>query len=171
MQETIGPPGSYQTRLLTPEDLDDLQALFERGADYFEIATGKAPARDEARRAFVAGPPSKSVNDKRVIGIFAGEGDMGGVLDAMTNWPENGMWTMGMLLLEPAARGNGLGRAVLDAYETWARGQGAQSFRTAVVSHHEKGIRFLESAGYRPESTLSHYDAGGRRAGVIFLAK
>ena len=111
------------------------------------------------------------MNDKRVIGIFDGDGIMVGVLDAITDWPESGVWTMGMLLLQPSARGGGLGRDALTAYEAWARSQGAQAYRTAVVSHHEKGIRFLESAGYRRESTLPDYDAGGRRAGVIFLVK
>ena len=139
----------FHTRLLRPPDLRALQALFERAGDYFEMVTGAPPGRDEAERAFVAGPPQKSVNDKRIIGVFSDADVLVGVLDAITDWPEPGCWSMGGLIFDPAFRGRGLGRAVLDAFERWATGEGAERFRTAVVGHHARGRRFLESAGYR----------------------
>ena len=167
----VGPGDRYHTRLLGPPDLKALQALFERAADYFQIATGADPAADEAPRAFVAGPPSKSVNDKRVVGVFAEAGTLVGVLDALTDFPSAGEWTIGMLLLEPGVRGQGLGAAVLRAFEAWAAAQGARSCRTALVAHHATGLRFLEREGYRPLSSLENYDAGARRAKVVFLEK
>ena len=170
-RNSLTPGDGYHTRLLTPADLDQLQSLFERAADYFRIATGHPPGPDEARRAFVAGPPTKSVNDKRVIGLFDRTGAIIGVLDAITDWPATGTWTMGMLLLDPVKRGAGVGRALLRAYEEWAAAEGARSFRTAVVAHHDTGRRFLERAGYQPESSLPDYDAGGRRATVLFFAR
>jgi GNAT superfamily N-acetyltransferase len=169
--ELPGFPSFFHTRLLTPADLEALQDLLERSGDYFEIATGKPPAKDEARRAFVAGPPSKAVNDKRVVGLFGADDKLVGVLDSITNWPSDGQWTMGMLLLDPAIRNRGIGASMLESYEGWARSQGAVTFRTAIVGDHERGIRFLEQAGYRRETTLPDYDAGGRRATVIFLTK
>ena len=169
--ELLGPPPFYHTRLLRPEDLDDLQSLLERAGDYFEIATGRRPPKDEARRAFVAGPPSKAVNDKRVIGLYRLDETLVGVLDAITDWPADGVWTMGMLLLEPAVRRQGIGTALLEAYERWARSEGATTFRTAIVADHAPGLRFLERAGYQREQDLPNYDAGGRRANVIFLSK
>ena len=169
--EDIGPGRAYRTRLLTPADFPSLQALFERAADYFEIATGLPPGRDEAQRAFVGGPPSKSVNDKKTIGVIDREGSLVGVLDAIPDWPADGVWTMGMLLLDPAVRRRGLGHAVLEAYETWARGEGARSYRTAVVAHHQPGIDFLERQGFKKETTLADYHAGGRKATVLFFTK
>ena len=169
--DRLGPAASCHTRLLTPADLGDLQALFERSADYFQVATGRPPLPDEAARAFVGGPPAKSVIDKRTIGVYEGNGRLVGVLDALTGWPEADVWTMGMLLLEPALRGQGLGGAVLAAYERWAGSQGARRWRTALVAHHTRGISFLERAGYQRENTISDYDAGGLRTPVIFLGK
>ena len=148
-----------------------LGPLFDRASDYFEIATGRPPAGDEAPRAFVGGPPTKSVNDKRVIGIFRGANQLVGVLDALTDWPAPGVWTMGMLLLDPAVRGAGLGAATLAAYEEWARSEGARAFRTAVVAHHQPGLRFLERAGFQRENTAPDYGAGGKRTAVVFLTK
>ncbi len=167
----LGPDGQYHTRLLAPNDLRALQTLFERAADYFAIATGAPPAPDEAPRAFVAGPPTKDVSAKRVVGVFAASETLVGVLDALTDWPEDGTWSIGMLLLDPAYRGRGLGGHVLDAFERWAATEGAVRLRTAVVGHHTVGLAFLEGRGYARESALADYDAGGRRASVVFLAK
>ena len=166
----FGPDGRYSTRLLQPPDLPQLQELFERGTDYFEVATGAPPAKDEASRAYVAGPPTKSLDDKRVIGIFADE-SLTGVVDLLIDFPEPAVWTMGMLLLDPAHRGAGLGRAALQAVETWAVAQGAGRLRTAVVAHHGDGISFVQAAGFAEEATLADYDAGARRASVYFYSK
>jgi GNAT superfamily N-acetyltransferase len=169
--DRLGPGDRYHTRLLGPPDLKALQALFERSADYFQIATGADPAADEAPRAFVAGPPHKSVKDKRVIGVFTNGQDLVGVLDALTDFPAEGTWTMGMLLLDPAHRGHSLGEGLLAAYERWAASQGARTSRTALVAHHASGLAFLARSGYRRLSTVGDYDAGARRATIIFLEK
>ncbi len=169
--QNLGSDGSYHTRLLTPPDIGSIQALFDRSADYFEIATGAPAAKDEATRAFVAGPPSKSVDEKRTIGVFDRGDELVGVLDAIVDWPDQGAWMMGMLLLDPESRGSGLGTTVLNAYEGWARTLGASEFRTAIVSHHEQGRRFLERTGYRCTSTLDDYNAGAREATVLFYSK
>ena len=170
-RKKLGPNGEYLTRLLHPSDIRATQAMFERASDYFEVATGAPPARDEATRAFVAGPPSKSVDDKRIVGIFDRHNELIGVLDALVDFPESGDWTMGMLLLDPEHRGAGLGTVALEAYEDWAVGRGAKRFHTAVVSCHKPGIRFLENCGYSEQREIQNYDAGARRATVVLFAK
>lgn len=170
-RDHFGPGNAYRVRKLAPPDLPALQELFNRAADYFTLVTGAPPATDEAPRAFVAGPPTKSVNDKRVLGIFAADDTLVGVLDALTDWPEDGEWTMGMLLLDPAHRRRGLGAAMLAEYERWAAEEGATRFRTAAVSHHADAISFLERAGYRRISQVENYDAGGARPTVLFFGK
>ncbi|HEX9729059.1 MAG TPA: GNAT family N-acetyltransferase [Gemmatimonadales bacterium] len=166
----LGPDARYTTRLLSPSDLVRLQHLFEDAADYFLVMTGSAPAPDEAQRAFVAGPPTKSVNDKRTIGIF-NERALVGVLDAMTDWPEDGTWTMGMLLLHPRHRGLGLGAAVLAAYEVWATSEGAQVLRTAVALQHIEGSRFLLRHGYRAARAAPAPDTAGSLTAVTTFTK
>jgi GNAT superfamily N-acetyltransferase len=168
---SLSPDTGYHTRLLQPPDISALQSLFERARDYFELATGLTPAPDEAQRAFVAGPPTKAVDDKRMIGVFGADDALVGVLDALVDFPGDGEWTMGMLLLDPAHRGSGLGHKLLDEYERWAAQCGARRFHTAVVAHHEPGVRFLESCGYERQREMENYDAGGQRATVVFFSK
>lgn len=169
--KSLGPQGRYAARLLSPPDISAVQALFVQAADYFELATGVPPGPDEAQRAFVAGPPSKSVEDKRIIGVFDAHDRLIGVLDALVDFPDPGAWTMGLLLLDPRHRGMGLGRAVLAEYESWAAQCGAHRLYTALVAHHRPGICFLEAAGYARRHEVKDYDAGGRRAAVVFFQK
>jgi len=161
----------WSTRRLAPPDLAALQALFVRATDYFELATGRAPTPDEAERAFVGGPPTKAVSDKLTIGVFDGRADLIGVLDAIPDFPAEGTCTIGLLLLDPDRRGRGIGAAVLSAFEGWMAGTGTRRFRTAVVAHHARGLRFLERAGYRETSRHEGYDAATTRPTVAVLEK
>ncbi len=170
-RESLGRNARYHTRLLRPPDIRAAQALFERAADYFEMATGIKPANDEATRAFVAGPPTKSVDDKRIIGVFDDRNELIGMLDALVDFPGDGDWTMGMLLLDPDHRGSGLGPMVLREYEEWAAENGAKRLHTALVSHHERGLQFLDAQGYERHREVGDYDAGGQTARVVFFSK
>lgn len=167
---SLGPDGRFRTRRLAPPDLPALQALFERAADYFEIATGAPPASDEAERAFVGGPPSKAVSDKQTIGVFDDADALVGVLDAIPDFPSDGTCTVGLLLLQPAVRGRGLGPAVLAAFEAWVARRGTRHLRTALAARHAEGIRFLRRHGWAP---LPAPEGPAARAGatVVFFEK
>ena len=167
----LGPDGRCSTRRLGPPDLAALQALFSRGADYFQIATGAPPTPDEAARAFVGGPPSKAVSDKQTIGIFDDAGTLVGVLDAIPDFPADGTCTIGMLLLDPAVRGRGVGHAALAAFEAWTARRGTRRLRTALVTHHARGLAFLHRAGYVEVSRREGGDTGAAPDSVTFLEK
>jgi GNAT superfamily N-acetyltransferase len=168
---SLGPDGRCATRRLAPPDLPALQALFTRAADYFAIAAGAPPAPDEAERAFVGGPPSKAVSAKQTIGIFDDAGTLVGVLDAIPDFPADGTCTIGMLLLDPAVRGRGVGRAALAAFETWITRRGTRRLRTALVAHHERGLAFLHRAGYAEVSRREGHTSGGAPVTIAFLEK
>jgi GNAT superfamily N-acetyltransferase len=169
--DAYGPGRAYHTRRLVPPDLPALQRLFERAADYFEATTGAGPGTDEAERAFVGGPPSKSVNDKRTVGMFTRDDRLVGVLDAIPDFPADGTCTIGLLLLDPAVRGAGLGGATLAAFETWMAGHGATRFRTAIAATLDRGLAFLTRAGYRQASQLAGGTAGWPGPTVLILEK
>jgi RimJ/RimL family protein N-acetyltransferase len=170
-RDRSGAEGVYQTRPLGPPDLPALQRLFERAAEYFEIATGAPPGPDEAQRAFVGGPPSKAVSEKQSIGVFDGTDTLVGILDAIPDFPEAQVCTIGLLLIDPAVRGRGIGTTVLTAFERHMAAGGMTRLRAAVVAHHAPGLRFLERAGYREVSRLDGYEAADSRPTVVFLEK
>ena len=58
------------------------------------------------------------------------------------------------LFLLPEARGKGLGRALIEACEAWARERGHRLLTVGVLSHNRSAIRAYEGAGYAPYVTI-----------------
>jgi GNAT superfamily N-acetyltransferase len=58
------------------------------------------------------------------------------------------------LYVVPEARGNGLGRALIAACETWARVRGHKLLTVGVLARNARAIRSYEGAGYDPYVTI-----------------
>jgi GNAT superfamily N-acetyltransferase len=52
------------------------------------------------------------------------------------------------LYVVPQARGKGLGRALIESCETWARGRGHKLLQVGVLARNGRAIRSYEGAGY-----------------------
>ena len=76
-------------------------------------------------------------------------GALAGVVDLVRDFPENGVWMLGLMLLAPGERGNGLGRAAHAELVQWAKALGAKSVRIGVIEENRDGARFWDSLGYR----------------------
>lgn len=59
------------------------------------------------------------------------------------------MWTIGLVLIEPDERNNGLGKAVHKALSEWAAGFGAEFLQIGVLQDNTKAIKFWLGLGYR----------------------
>ena len=68
----------------------------------------------------------------------------------MRDWPEVGTWALGLLLLVPESRGQGVGNRVLGELERWASAEGAHRLRLGVERVNERARAFWERHGYRP---------------------
>jgi GNAT superfamily N-acetyltransferase len=125
-----------------------VQALLERGADYSELVMGLPPGPAEAQSLYIDLPPGKGYEDKCLLGIYAAEQRLVGVFDAIRHYPESGEWFIGLLLLEPEQRGQGLGARIYRVFAQWAGTQGAQGIRLAVLEQNVKGERFWLRLGF-----------------------
>lgn len=54
------------------------------------------------------------------------------------------------LYVAPGARGKGLGRALIEGCETWARGRGHKLLTVGVLAKNARATRSYEGAGYMP---------------------
>ena len=68
--------------------------------------------------------------------------------------PERSHGFLAELFLMPQARGKGLGRALIEGCEAWARGRGHKLLTVGVLSHNRSAIRAYEGAGYAPYVTI-----------------
>jgi RimJ/RimL family protein N-acetyltransferase len=144
---------AFQVRGLTAVALDaengaSLEELFARCNDYFELTFGLPPGPAEVQSAFVALPEGKSYDDKFLLGMFDAD-RLTGHVDIIRDYPESGHWTLGLILLEPDARSDGLGTEVMTALAAWVRDQGGSMLRAGVVAWNLPALRYFERAGFR----------------------
>jgi len=132
---------------IAPADLVALQGLCERSADYFERITGLPPGPSEAHSLYIARPESAAPEQKFLLGIAAIDERLIGVLDAIRDYPEPGVCTLGLLLFEPDARRCGLGRAVMRGFAAWS---GAQTFELGAAESDAGAQAFWRKLGFAP---------------------
>lgn len=139
--------GDITLAQLGPADVPALQALLERCADLSLLVEGEPPSPQAAELALNDLPPGKELADKFLFGVFR-EHVLIGVLDAVRDYPEEGIWWIGLLLLDPGQRSHGAGKLALDLFEDWARAQGARLLRLGVVEENRRGYRFWQRMGF-----------------------
>ena len=140
-------PG-YQTTLIQGNDLGDLQSLLEKCADYSLMVDGTLPNPSEAASLLVDCPVGKTIVDKFVFGFSNGEQGLIGMLDAVRDYPTQGDWWLGLLLLDPAQRNKGLGRRIYQSFEDWVSQQGARRIFLGVVEENQKAYQFWQKLGF-----------------------
>lgn len=138
----------YTTTYLQPEDRAILQRLLENCADYFELVNGLPPTDFEAQELFENKPPTKTLNDKLVIGLWNNAEKRIGVLDAIRDYPRPGEWFIGLLLIDPMYRQYGIGQRMYQAFEQWAVQHGACYIGLGVVEQNTRASVFWQRLGF-----------------------
>jgi GNAT superfamily N-acetyltransferase len=127
-------------------DLAGLQALLERTGDYFRLHEDREPAPAEARELWDELPPGTPAGAKHIVGLFAP--GLEGIAEIVRDWPRSGTWNIGLLLLDPAARGGGTGAQTVAAIDAWAARSGADRLRISVIAANARGLRFWRRLGF-----------------------
>jgi GNAT superfamily N-acetyltransferase len=131
-------------RELTLADRPAVEALIDRCEDFYVLTTGGPGSFDELWTSL---PPDRTPADKRVYGT--GE-PLAGLAEVVRDWPRPGTWIIGLLLLDPAARGSGLGAAVVAELDAMAAAQGADRLRVGVVDANVRALKFWRREGFVP---------------------
>lgn len=138
----------YHISELQPDSTEDLQRLFEQCADYAVIVDGEAVSPTAAREAFESAPPGRSLNDKFLYGVWDRKGKIVGMLEGMRHYPEETIWWIGLLMLTPTVRGQGLGRKLIEAFSDYVRSRQGLSIMLGVVEENYEAYRFWREAGF-----------------------
>lgn len=169
-EASLALPGS-QTRLLQPGDELLVQALLEDCADYFELVTGLPAGPSAGASLFAERPEGRGPEDKFVFGVFSEPAALIGLLDVIHGHPYPSDWFIGLMLLSPPHRGQGLGRRLYLAFVTWAMGQGAQRILLGVVEQNERACRFWKRLGFEPLEKRPPARHGNRENVVIVMKR
>lgn len=125
----------------------EVASLYGRCAEYFLVQDGVAPAFADAQALFTDVPPEKDARDQSVLGWRSAEG-LDAVAAILRDYPRDGIWYLGFMILDADLRGRGLGRLMYSAIEEWAADRGATEIRLAVLEANQAGERFWRSLGF-----------------------
>jgi len=143
-------------RCLDLADLDTLQVLLERCKDYLQLVC-ETSAWPSAAQTLLAQLPEGIGHDRKfVIGIYKDSDDLIGVLDAIRDYPAPNEWYLGLMLLDPLQRDQGLGARLYRAFEQWIIQLGAQHIRLGVVEQNKRVYRFWQRVGFMTMEKDSH---------------
>jgi GNAT superfamily N-acetyltransferase len=142
------PIHGYRIRLIDQSEVVFLQRLLEQCTDYCLLVDGHPPRPSAASALITDRPEGKTIADKVDIGVYSLDHEMIGVLDAIRDYPEQGAWWIGLLLIAPDHRNNQVGRRLVRAFEKWALQQGARRILLGVVEANHRAFRFWQMMGY-----------------------
>lgn len=155
--------GDYQVRELNQTNESLLQDLVKRCTDYYVLTDGLPPSPSAGREVLEDLPPGKSDDDKAVLGIFESSDRAIGVIDIIRDYPDAGVWYLGLMMLDSDWRSRGVGSQVYVALEQWLNSRGAQQIRLCVLTENPKGARFWRSVGFETSRTLPPKTFGNKQ--------
>jgi GNAT superfamily N-acetyltransferase len=139
---------NYSIRQLHIEDEPLIQHLCERCLDFFEIVEGRFPEKDAGLEILNDLPPGWEPKDKQVFGCFNEHNLLVAVIDILANYPDKGEWIIGLLMIDPKERRQGLGRLLHEFIKDYVLNNKAHKLRIGVVLENTKAYSFWKSLGY-----------------------
>ncbi|CAI9407485.1 hypothetical protein ANOBCDAF_01665 [Pleomorphomonas sp. T1.2MG-36] len=129
------------------DDFAAVEAVYREAADYLLLESGLTP--EVAARAFFEDRPPTGDETPLKFGVLGNAGDLVAIGDLAFGYPERGDAYLGLLLLVPTARGQGLGPAIVDEVKRLARARGATRLLLGVLDGNERARVFWERLGFR----------------------
>jgi GNAT superfamily N-acetyltransferase len=138
----------YTVQLLTIGEIEAVQSLFEQCLDFMLLVDGHAADLQSIEEDFRFIPPGKAPEDKCVYGIYDQQNALVGLLDTLRGYPEEGTWWIGLLLLAPQVRSQGLGMKLVEAFTEYVRVCGGKAIMLGVVEENERAYQFWSKMGF-----------------------
>jgi uncharacterized protein len=132
-----------------PEELAALQRVMESDEGFALRVTGHPPGPADAQSTLMFVPEGKSPDDKVAFGVWV-DGELVGILDLLLRHPDPETVYIGLLQIDRARQGQGIGAAVCQALdrEVAARWPWARRLRLSVVRTNDNVLGFWRRMGF-----------------------
>ncbi len=95
-----------------------------------------------------------------------------GMVDFRRHWPEEGMVTVGLILVAEALRRQGIGREAWALLEPWLSGTaGIRTARCSVEQFNHGGLRFMQALGFALTGEAERIRSGSRVIRLLEMQK
>lgn len=149
----------FARRRLTDEDLPALLDLCESNPAYYELY-GERPTLENLAQALRELPPGCDADQKEFLGFF--EEGLVAVMDVIRGYPDERAAYVGLLMVDGARHGHGIGTQVARAEFRRLRFEGFSRVRLAYIQGNEPARHFWTSLGFEPAGapvSTPHYVA------------
>lgn len=149
-------------RILNPlSDVEILQTCIESAPRYWNYISGEEPDLDTAKSIFEALPPGKSIQSKRVLGIFLSHQnteEMVGCVDLIRGYPSEFTAMLGLLLIREKYQKQGCGFRSVMLIQQWIRQEWPEitTLRIGVVDSNPVLV-FWEKMGFQLTGEFKPY--------------
>jgi GNAT superfamily N-acetyltransferase len=133
---------------LIPEDSDAIQGLFDKCLDYMLLVDGHPAGPYAGKEEFLEVPAGKSSDDLFIFGIINQQNDLVGLLEGLRGYPDETTWWIGLLLLIPQIRSQGIGQTIVQGFVEFVRASGGQAIMLGVVEENSLAHKFWKRMGF-----------------------
>jgi ribosomal protein S18 acetylase RimI-like enzyme len=147
-------------RQISESDIPALQQLCTDCTDFHVLTKGEPPGSSEAAKLISGCPPGKCPEDKEQFGLFTTETQRVGVIDLLMDFPESSTWYIGLMMLHPQWRGQGLGRDLLTWVEGYLSSKKVQHLCLGGLDINPRGQKFWEGAGFKQVREVPNFQSG-----------
>ncbi len=148
MQNIDSKHDKYTFKDITSEDEEIVQDLCIQCNDYFLTSQGKPISGGEAKEIMKELPLNKDYIDKINIGVYNPSNEIVGFVDLIKDYPNIGNWIIGLLLISPIERRNGLGTIIHNEILNMIIKNNGEKISLGVLLENEGGLLFWKSIGY-----------------------
>ena len=152
----------FTAELLSPADLGLVIQLNSECSDFYFLQNGQSPNEADARELFEQVPAQCHPSMKLPIGLFDPQKTLIGVLEVLRGYRTAFDWYIGLMLLSPRFRGQGLGAEIHTEFVAHARQAGVKRLMLAVLEANEAGRRFWLRCGYQKIKDYPSRQSGRR---------
>ncbi len=164
--------GTLRAFELQKEDTPELQRFFEANPEYFLAVEGRPAKSTEAEEEFHDVPPEGWNYTKLwYLGFVNETNAMIGMASVVSDLLAERVWHIGLFMVATPRFGSGDARALYQALEEWAIGNGAQWFRLGVVEGNTRAERFWEKVGFVETRKRHGIEMGNLVNTVRYMAK
>ncbi|WP_163651679.1 GNAT family N-acetyltransferase [Listeria sp. PSOL-1] len=145
----------YHIKFVNEKDIALVEEVNTKCDDYYFIEQGKSATSKDAMAFLNELPPGKAKFDQFNIAILNENEEAIGLVNVIANYPRQGQWFIGLLLLIPDVRKSGLGKVLHQVIAEWASDGGADSLMLAVLAENKEAISFWQYLGYQKHAEIN----------------
>lgn len=162
-------PG-YKIKFLTLQDRETIQKFMNESPDYFLMESGRPAVDEDVRSLLFDLPPASPPENKYVLGLEY-NGRLAAIMDVLKDYPESRILWIGLLLIHPDFRGQGLGREILRSLRVTVQKAGVREIRLGVLEENQSALVFWQKLGFKEIERKFYRQFGNKVHSVIVMGK